>query len=132
METENRRIVFYDGECGLCNRVVQFILNNEKSGSALQFASLQSDFARDFFCEKGISIQMDTFYFYDGINVYGKSNACFKLLNHLRWYWKCLYFGKVIPRFIADKMYDTIARNRKNLLASSCVLIPVNSERFLG
>ena len=37
-------IVFYDGVCGLCNRLVQFLLKHDREGR-LRFASLQSDFA---------------------------------------------------------------------------------------
>ena len=37
-------IILYDGVCGLCNRLVQFLLKHDKDGR-LRFASLQSDFA---------------------------------------------------------------------------------------
>ena len=37
-------IIFYDGVCGLCNRLVQFLLKHDKDGR-LRFASLQSEFA---------------------------------------------------------------------------------------
>ena len=37
-------IILYDGVCGLCNRLVQFLLKHDKHGR-LRFASLQSEFA---------------------------------------------------------------------------------------
>ena len=37
-------IILYDGVCGLCNRLVKFLLNHDKDGR-LRFASLQSEFA---------------------------------------------------------------------------------------
>jgi predicted DCC family thiol-disulfide oxidoreductase YuxK len=48
--TDSRRtasvhpILLYDGVCGLCNRLVQFILRRDRSG-VFRFASLQSPFA---------------------------------------------------------------------------------------
>ena len=44
---ENDTIVFYDGDCGLCNRVVQFILRNERN-QKLVFCALQSEFGSNF------------------------------------------------------------------------------------
>ncbi len=129
---EERRIVFYDGDCGLCNRVVQFVIVNENSKSKLCFAALQSEFATEFFTKEGVIIQFDTFYFYNGYQLTGKSKACFQLLKHLHWYWKFLYIGRIIPRFLADKLYDVIARNRKKLFAESCLVLDVQQDRFLG
>ena len=37
-------IVFFDGECGLCSRVVRFINRYEKK-EVISFSPLQSDFA---------------------------------------------------------------------------------------
>ena len=37
-------IVLYDGVCGLCNRLVQFLIKRDRH-DRLRFASLQSDFA---------------------------------------------------------------------------------------
>jgi predicted DCC family thiol-disulfide oxidoreductase YuxK len=37
-------IVLYDGVCGLCNRLVQFVLKNDRNG-VFRFASLQSKLA---------------------------------------------------------------------------------------
>lgn len=129
---EERRIVLYDGDCGLCNRVVQFVIANENSKSKLCFAALQSKFATDFFLNQGVSIQLDTFYFYNGFQLAGKSKACFQLLKHLHWYWKFLYIGKLLPRFLADALYDVVARNRKKLFDQSCLLLNVQQDRFLG
>src|SRR5262245_6196144 len=38
-------ILFYDGVCGLCNRIVQFVLRHDPAGR-FRFAPLQSDLAR--------------------------------------------------------------------------------------
>ena len=37
-------IILYDGVCGLCNRLVQFVLKHD-SRDYFRFAALQSDFA---------------------------------------------------------------------------------------
>jgi predicted DCC family thiol-disulfide oxidoreductase YuxK len=39
-------IVLYDGVCGLCNRLVQFVLKNDRN-DVFRFASLQSKLAKE-------------------------------------------------------------------------------------
>jgi predicted DCC family thiol-disulfide oxidoreductase YuxK len=40
-EITPKRIVFYDGECGFCNRTVAFVLKKQK-GNAIYFTALQT------------------------------------------------------------------------------------------
>jgi len=51
--TQSNPIVLYDGVCGLCNRLVQFILNRDTS-DRFRFASLQSDFAQQLMTKHGV------------------------------------------------------------------------------
>ena len=44
-------LVLYDGECGLCDRSVQFLLRHDKKG-VLTYAPLQGEAARPFVGEK--------------------------------------------------------------------------------
>jgi predicted DCC family thiol-disulfide oxidoreductase YuxK len=55
-------ILFYDGDCGLCNSSVQFVLKHRKH-NAIYFATLQSDLAKQTLNKKGIEIKLDTLYF---------------------------------------------------------------------
>lgn len=40
-------VLFYDGECGLCNRSVRYLLRMDRNGR-LHFAPLQSDLAQSY------------------------------------------------------------------------------------
>ncbi|NCA21262.1 MAG: DUF393 domain-containing protein, partial [Crocinitomicaceae bacterium] len=44
---ENRTILFYDGDCGLCSRAVLFVVKNERFPK-IYFSSIQSEFAKQF------------------------------------------------------------------------------------
>ncbi len=48
-------IIFFDGNCNLCNGFVQFVLKNETEPTFL-FCSLQSNFATHFFKENNFDI----------------------------------------------------------------------------
>ena len=55
-------ILLYDGVCGLCNRLVQFVLKRDSSGH-FRFASLQSDFASRILRQHGLDPDdLDTVY----------------------------------------------------------------------
>jgi predicted DCC family thiol-disulfide oxidoreductase YuxK len=47
---ENRTILFYDGDCGLCSRAVLFVVKNERFPK-IYFSSIQSEFAKQFLKE---------------------------------------------------------------------------------
>jgi predicted DCC family thiol-disulfide oxidoreductase YuxK len=132
MEMGERTLVFYDGECGFCNRVVGFILKNEKD-QRIFFAALHSDFAKNFLAQKTDKIDPNTFYFFDGKVLYDKSTAALKLLRHLKWYWHLLGIFWIFPKFLRDWGYHQIASRRHYLASQSCFLPDVDQrKRFLG
>lgn len=128
---EKRFILFYDGDCGLCSSSVRFILKNE-SHERINFAALQSDFSSEFLCNFDIeSSNLTTLYFYSNGIIYSKSRALFALLPFLKWYYSFFYLGFIIPRFILDFFYDSIAKNRKRLFSSTCDLSGYSKSRFI-
>lgn len=55
-------ILLYDGVCGLCNRLVQFILRRDRD-DVFRFAALQSHFAAKILSGHGVNpAALDTFY----------------------------------------------------------------------
>lgn len=53
MTTSAQPVLMYDGECGLCNRVVRLLLRLDRRG-ALRFAPLQGPLARDYLRSHGL------------------------------------------------------------------------------
>jgi predicted DCC family thiol-disulfide oxidoreductase YuxK len=70
-----KNIILYDGECGLCNRSVQFILKHERNQN-LQFTSLQSSFSKKIFSDFNIKTDFDeSILFYRDGKLVSKSKA---------------------------------------------------------
>lgn len=114
--------MFYDGECGVCNRSVQFILKHEKAPT-INFIALQSKIAEQFFEENNFSQpDLSTFYFYESNYLFDKSEAAFRVLGHLKWYLYPIYIFKLIPICQRNQLYDWVARNRKKILKPYCFL----------
>ncbi len=124
-------ILFYDGECGLCNRVVQWILKHEKSKD-LFFVSLNSDFAKAFLAKENIDIEKtNTLFFYEFDTLYAESDAALRIVGYLKWYWQWLKIAYCIPKVIRDKCYRVIAQNRKRFTEKICDVSQANQKRFL-
>lgn len=125
-------ILFYDGECGLCNRVVQWILRHEKSKD-LFFASLNSDFSKSFFAGKNIDLEKtNTLFLFENGNLSSESDAALQIIGYLKWYWQGIKIAYCIPKVIRNKCYRLVANNRKRIALKSCDITAANRYRFLS
>lgn len=128
---ENRTILFYDGDCGVCSRAVRFILKNERSNK-LFFSSLKGDFAIHFLAGSGIeSVNSNTLYLFENGKLYHKSRAAMKLIPYLKGSYGLLKILYIFPRFFRDFVYDCIAANRKVFFKNVCELINFDKSRFI-
>lgn len=121
--------LFYDGDCGFCNHWVQWILKNDSRDQFL-FAALQSDFGQDFLKERGLKTQeFNTLYLWKPGHFYmEKSQAVTKIAKILGGKYKLLANFNFLPKYLADIIYDQIAKNRLKLSSQSC-LLPTIEER---
>ena len=127
----NKRVVFFDGVCGFCNRYVDFLWNLDCERK-FHYASLQSDFARRQLGDVGFqTLDLDSIYYQDDIGVYKKSRAIFSILIAVGGGWG--FFGKVgsvLPRTVTDWAYDIVAHNRYLLSGrSDTCRLPSEEER---
>lgn len=114
-------ILFYDGDCPLCNRVVTFILNHEKDSKIL-FSALDTAAANEFLSKQpSYKREEDTVYFFDGNQLYTKSTAVLKLLPFLKGYLLMLRLGWLLPRSMRDSVYDFVAKRRQRIF-KECIV----------
>jgi len=130
---ENNYIVFFDGDCGVCNFWVQWILERDKKDQFM-FASLQSDFGQKFLSERGLNTEVfNTMYLWRPSQYYlEKSKAVLKIANLLGGIYKLSVLGKIVPSFLSDKLYDTVSKNRMKLANQKCYLpTPHQRAKFI-
>jgi predicted DCC family thiol-disulfide oxidoreductase YuxK len=128
-KTYSNPIVLYDGVCGLCNHLVQFLLKRDKR-DLLRFAALQSEFAYQLLTRHGVdSHDLDTVYVvrdHDQPNetLLARSDAILYMLTQLGGIWKLAGIGWVLPKAFRDTVYKIVARNRYRVFGKheSCVL----------
>lgn len=125
----SKPIVLYDGVCGLCNRLVQFLLKRDRR-DRLRFASLQSDFTASILKRHGANPHdLDTVYVVinheePGERLLARSDAILSLGRQLGGIWSLAVLGKVLPRFLRDGLYNLVARNRYSVFGKydSCMM----------
>ena len=110
----NQRILFFDGECVMCNGIVKWLYAHDRSGS-LTFASLQGETADERRARHAdFPRELDTFVFVDGEELWVRSRAAFRVASFLGLPWKLGALFRVLPRFLTDAVYDFVARRRFN------------------
>jgi predicted DCC family thiol-disulfide oxidoreductase YuxK len=131
---EVKNILFYDGDCALCNHCVQYVVKHEK-GEELLFSSLQSDFAKQELAKHQYDFsQINTMVLIKDNDVYFKSSAALTLNKFLKAPYSWSYALIIFPKFFRDRIYDIVARNRKKWFRKEFCFVPDEKmkKRFLA
>jgi predicted DCC family thiol-disulfide oxidoreductase YuxK len=129
-------ILLYDGICGLCNRLVQFVLQGDRE-DRFRFAALQSEFAREILARHGANPgALDTFYLVldrglPSERLAARSDAAAVMLQELGGFWSGLGAAlRIFPRWLRDWGYNQVARRRYRLFGKydACPL-PAEKDR---
>jgi predicted DCC family thiol-disulfide oxidoreductase YuxK len=115
--TEGAHLVLYDGVCGLCSRLLQFLLTHDHR-VVFTFASLQSATGRAM-VERcgGNPDELTSFYVVANYRtgharMFSRSSAALFVVGELGWPWKGAILIRVLPTAILDRVYDVVARSR--------------------
>ncbi|MGJ8638564.1 MAG: thiol-disulfide oxidoreductase DCC family protein [Opitutaceae bacterium] len=123
------RILFYDGDCGICTRSVRFLLKRDTQ-QRLRFAPLQGVTAQSLIAE-GLRKELSTAVYRrkEGA-VYLRSEAIFQALIDTGTWWRLpARFGLCFPTRFSNACYDWIARNRERLSPAGACKLPSPKER---
>lgn len=103
-------IIFFDGECMLCNSSVNFIIKHDKN-SQFMFSPLQGKKAAELNIYSADKTP-DSIILIEKGNIYKFSDAALRIASKLDGFWKMLYVFIIIPRFLRDFVYKFIAKHR--------------------
>lgn len=105
-------ILLYDGDCGLCQASVQWVIRHDKKRK-YRFIHLQSPIVQQFLKEeKSIPADMDSLILLEEGKVSFYSTAALRILKKLGFPWSIFAIGLAFPKRIRDAIYRMIARNR--------------------
>jgi predicted DCC family thiol-disulfide oxidoreductase YuxK len=113
-------LVLYDGVCGLCDRLLQFLLRHDRR-RVFRFAALQSDVGRSLVRRHGgdpdaiTTLYVVADYERAAARAFTRSDAALFVAGELGWPWRLARVLRVVPRPLRDVAYDAVARRRYRL-----------------
>lgn len=131
---DNKAIIIYDGVCGVCNKTIQFILNN-KPNENIRFVAFQSPIAQNLLEKKKVALDLSSIILIENEKIYSKSTAVLKIMHLLQTPYRFLYYFIIIPKFIRNTIYSKIAKYRYLILGKTeqCrILTSQEKQWFLG
>jgi predicted DCC family thiol-disulfide oxidoreductase YuxK len=140
MSSPNQNLVLYDGVCGLCDRLVAFLLRHDRRDQ-FRFAPLQSEFAQTLLRSHGLRpINFDTIVVLADFRqpterVLTRSQAALWAVSLLGGIWKLFAVAKLIPPPLREALYNFIARHRYQVFGKYAVCSlpkPRDRHKFLG
>ncbi len=131
----DKPILLFDGVCNLCNGFVQFVIKRDPKGKFL-FAALQSEVGQALLQQANMPTEeLSTVVLYENRKFYTHSSVPLLVVRKFGGAWPLLYGLVIVPKFIRDRIYNWIARNRYRWFGKreSCMIpTPELKSRFLG
>lgn len=129
-----KHLVFYDGECGLCDHIVQFILNHD-SHEIFDFAPLKGKTASKKLEDLPSSIKdQDSLVLIENYHapnptfyIFGK--GAFRICWLLGNIWAIPGLLSFLPSFLYDWGYRFVAMNRHKLFKNSSCVVPSKDKQ---
>ena len=149
-DTLPEHLLLYDGECGLCDYAVQFLLDHD-TRKVLHYSPLQGEIAKKILSQNPNLQKLDSILYIRSsknekalsprnlphenqtppeIQIFWHSSAVIEISKELPFPWNLIVFFRIIPTFLLDKVYLFIARHRLQFFGKveQCRL-PTASER---
>ena len=134
-------VLLYDGECGLCNRLVRLLLRSDKTGR-LHYAPLQSEPAQKYLRAQGLPTKdFDSLVFVPDWNdpqpgiARLRTDGALSAAAEVGGIWRVVSWLRILPAWLRDPVYKLIARSRYALFGEykpSPLPDPEWEKRFLA
>jgi predicted DCC family thiol-disulfide oxidoreductase YuxK len=131
---DDKALLVFDGVCVLCSGLARFILKRDR-GLAFRLATAQSPLGQALFRHYGLNAQEfeTNLILVDGL-AYAKLDTVALAGERLGGPWRSLSLLRLLPRRLADWLYDRVARNRYALFGRTerCMIPPPEwRDRFI-
>lgn len=119
--TSRRSVLLYDGECGLCNKAVRFLLRIDR-GARLRFTPLQGPAAQEYLRSRGLPTEdFDSLILVPDWEQRAerrplfRTDAALAAIQEVGGAWGMLRVLRIIPAPLRDTVYRLIGRMRYRL-----------------
>jgi predicted DCC family thiol-disulfide oxidoreductase YuxK len=131
---DDRPILIFDGNCVLCSSFVQFILRTDRE-RRFRLLAAQTPIGAALYRHFGLNpTDYETNILLEDGRVWLKSEGSLRIFEELGFPWSLLSVGRLLPRFVRDRLYEIVARNRLRWFGvrQSCYRPdPAQADRFI-
>ncbi|CAF23415.1 thiol-disulfide oxidoreductase DCC family protein [Candidatus Protochlamydia amoebophila] len=131
---ECKHLVFYDGECGLCDSLVQFLIKIDHD-KQFAFAPLQGETAKQRLSHLPFTARnIDTLIFIENFKsphfkICISSQAVFRICWLIGKGWTFLGLLYFLPSFLFDWIYRLVARYRHRFMSKAECPLPLSDQK---
>lgn len=132
-QPNSKSILFFDGDCGLCNRSVRFLIERDKR-KRLYFAPLQGTAAQAIVPSE--YRQLLSTIIYNRANagkehsLHIRSDAVLLALIDIGGFWRIVAkCARLLPISFRDWCYDRVAKNRQRFSGKETCKLPTKEEQ---
>ncbi|MBS7345186.1 MAG: DUF393 domain-containing protein [Caryophanon sp.] len=125
----NGVLVLYDGQCGLCDGVVQFLLAHDVH-NRFYFAALDSETGQVYKKRYRIDDRVDSVIVIERERAYMYSDAVVQLAKHLPMPYAIGYIARIVPAVMRDALYKQVAKRRLAMFGTvNACQLPTMAQR---
>jgi predicted DCC family thiol-disulfide oxidoreductase YuxK len=132
---DDKPIIVFDGECVFCSGWVQFALKQDKA-EHYRFLAAQTPLGAALYRHYGLDDRdYETNILIEGGRAFFKSDGSIRMVSGLGFPWSMVKIFRLLPRGLADRLYEFVARNRLRIGGSrqSCMVpTPEYRRRFIA
>lgn len=113
---KNQAIIFFDGNCNLCNSFINYCIDQDPKKLFL-FSALDSKLSQELI-PSNLLLQyksnplQGSVYLWESGQLYSRSEAAFRIFGNLNSSLRFISYFHYLPKFLTDGIYKWIAKNR--------------------
>lgn len=123
----HKPIIFFDGECNLCNAFVDLMLTIDTE-QKFYLAPLQGETAKQYLPPLPTEPKAWAIAYFDGEKTVQASDACLAICEELGGIWQFFRLFRPLPQNFRDFLYRMIASNRYRWFGKRTCR-PINSDK---
>lgn len=113
--TADRPIIVFDSLCVLCSASARFVLEHDRA-ARFRLAAMQSEIGASLYRRFGLDpADPDSLLVVEDGRAMRDSDAVIAIFTGLGGPWRLAALGRLVPRFIRDRLYRWVARHRYGL-----------------
>jgi predicted DCC family thiol-disulfide oxidoreductase YuxK len=132
---DDKAIIVFDGVCVLCSGAARFVLRRDRA-AAFRLTTAQSPLGQALYRHYGLDADaFETNLVLAEGRAWGKLDSVAVTGRLLGGRWRLLWLLRLLPRVLADWIYDRVAANRYALFGRTehCMIAPPEwRDRFIG